>query len=72
MKCRACHARKSPHRWTIQVCADGRKKRVFYLCDEHDIELNAHVLSFFHVPGAYQKTRMYGGYNTRLPKPKHR
>jgi len=59
MKCRTCGEPKAPHRWTISACADNGKKRVLYLCDRHDFEMNAHMLAFFHIPGAYEKARRY-------------
>lgn len=59
MKCRTCHEPKAPHRWTIDVCADNNKERVFYLCNKHDFELNEEILRFFHVPDSYAKTLRY-------------
>ena len=59
MKCRTCGEPKAPHRWTISACADNNKKHMFYLCNQHDVELNETILRFFHIPGAYAKTLSY-------------
>lgn len=59
MRCRRCKKPRAPNRWTVKACADGRQGRVFYLCNRHDAELNAHVLDFFAVPGGKKKMAAY-------------
>lgn len=59
MKCSHCQVPKAKQSWTLQICADKRKKRVKYLCDKCDTKLNALVLKFFHDPQAKQKMKEY-------------
>lgn len=47
MKCAHCHETEAPYSWTLQACADGRKKRTKYLCEPCDIRLNKLVLNYF-------------------------
>lgn len=65
MKCARCEAARSGNRWTVQVCADKRRKRVRYLCDRHDAELNLMVLQFFRDPHAEPKVKDYAPEFTR-------
>lgn len=45
--CSHCKA-KLPHadlaRWTVSLCANGGRKRVFYLCNPCDVAINRHML----------------------------
>jgi hypothetical protein len=59
MKCCHCAAPKARNRWELQACADGRKKRSRWLCDEHDAELNLLVLRFLGDPKAENKVAAY-------------
>lgn len=59
MKCARCGAAKASYRWELKACADGRKKRSRYLCQEHDIELNAMVMTFLSISGAEEKLDAY-------------
>ena len=45
MKCFRC-GKKGTQAWTINICADGNKKREFKVCQSCDIQLNAIVLIF--------------------------
>lgn len=59
MKCAHCRAPKAAHRWTLQACADNRRKRAKYLCDPCDVEMNRTVLNFFNDPAAAEKLARY-------------
>ena len=59
MKCAHCATPKAPHRWTLQACADGRRKRSRYLCGPCDAELNLMVLRFLGDPRAAEKVASY-------------
>ena len=59
MKCAHCQKPKARHRWAVQACADGRKKRSRWLCDEHDIALNRMVLTFLGDGAANAKLAAY-------------
>ena len=59
MKCAHCHEVEAPHSWTLQACADGRKKRTKYLCEPCDIRLNKLVLNYFKDVKASEKVLAY-------------
>ncbi len=59
MKCAHCHAPNAEHRWSPQLCADGRRKRSKRLCDVCDEALNRLVLEFFNDPMAGEKMAGY-------------
>lgn len=62
MKCSHCsqqHKRSALNRWEIRLCANHRRKRVFFLCDECDVELNFHMLIVMGDPKAQKKIDRY-------------
>ena len=59
MKCSRCKKPRATNRWTLQACADNRKKRALYLCNKHDMELNATVLRFFRLDEVEKKLNAY-------------
>lgn len=61
MKCAHCDKSNAPHSWALRLCAEGRRKRSKWLCDEHDAELNRLVLEFFNDPRVAEKMAAYRG-----------
>jgi hypothetical protein len=59
MKCARCKSPNARNRWELRACADGRKKRVKYLCDIHDVDLNEAVMSFLRIEGTSAKVSKY-------------
>ena len=59
IKCAHCGEGYAERKWTLQACADGRKKRTKYLCDPCDIRLNKLVLNFFKDVKASEKSLAY-------------
>lgn len=59
MNCAHCNKPDAPNKWTVEVCADTAAKRVRYLCDPCDLELNAQVLRFFRVKNTDEMVRRY-------------
>ena len=43
-RCGQCDATKHLNRWDVRVCADGRRQRVFWLCDPCDAARNREML----------------------------
>jgi hypothetical protein len=59
MKCARGKSPNARHRWELRACADGRKKRVKYLCDIHDVDLNETVMTFLGIRDAPRKVAEY-------------
>lgn len=58
-RCAHCGAPRATYGWTLQACADGRRKRRKRLCGSCDERLNALVLEFFNDPAAAAKLEAY-------------
>ena len=58
-RCAHCGAQRATYGWTLQACADDRRKRRARLCGPCDERLNALVLEFFNVPAAAAKLEAY-------------
>jgi len=62
MKCSSCKAARKGlklHRWDMQLCADGRRRRVFHLCNECDVSLNYRMLLVMGDTNAERKIAKY-------------
>lgn len=57
--CKTNHKSRDLNRWDIQLCADGRRRRVFYLCDPCDIDLNSIMLQMMGDKNAEVKAAKY-------------
>lgn len=55
------------HHWTLWACADGNAKRVRYLCDACDLDLNRIAMSFLRIPQAAAKLAEYAKPEPTLP-----
>lgn len=50
MPCIHCRGRKATFQWSVQVCANDRRKIHVPVCVECDIEFNRASLAFIHHP----------------------
>lgn len=59
MNCAQCLATGRMWKWEVKLCADGRRKRVFNLCDSCDIARNLEMLSLCRDKRAGDKIAKY-------------
>ncbi len=59
MKCAHCGEPNAGCNWKPVLCADKRKQRSKWLCDECDYELNEFVMTFFNFRNVEDKMREY-------------
>lgn len=61
-RCSHCGLKGGEHaEWTIRLCADGRRKRVFHLCQPCDVTLNMHMLVVMGDKRVAEKMAKYRG-----------
>lgn len=58
VKCIRCY-RKAEQQWSVQVCANNRRRVWLPLCNECDIQNNAQTLAFFKFPKWWQLIEKY-------------
>ena len=58
-RCKHCRSRLGALKWTVQACADGRRRRAVLLCAPCDIELNRLVMRYLRIRGAEAAARRY-------------
>lgn len=61
VSCVRCPDRRASHQWSVQLCANGRRRIWVALCDDCDVLLNRTTLDFIRHPDADALIAAYVG-----------